>query len=157
MQQARTKPQPATVSFWQFMKRDCSLREINSDNQFSFWFLNEIVLKDYPLNLEEAEIWQVNKQIDNFIILQPQSIVLISKSEIIDVGCEEIIASAVRLDFDNSIIQIFISSLIYDGEIVWEYKIRPVNERTVEFVHYLCYRIGEIKQQMYTPSTAIQE
>jgi hypothetical protein len=86
------------------MKRDCSLREINSDNQFSFWFLNEIILRDYPLNLEEAEIWQVNKEIDNFIILQPQSIVLINNSEIIDVGCEEIIASAVRLDFDNSII-----------------------------------------------------
>lgn len=69
MQQARTKPQPATVSFWQFMKQDCSLREINSDNQFSFWFLNEIILRDYPLNLEEAEIWQVNKEINNFIIL----------------------------------------------------------------------------------------
>lgn len=157
MQQAARKPQPAKVSFWQFSTQVYFVREIDSNNKFIFWFLNKIVLKDYPLNLEEAEIWQVNKEIDNFIILQPQSIVLINSLEIIDIGYKEILSSAFRIDYSDLSIQIFIHSLIHDGEIIWKYEIRPLNERVMQFADYLCRRIGEMEQQMHTQTTAIQE
>lgn len=157
MQQALTKPQPAKVSFWQFfITQEYSVREIDSDNKYSFWSLSRVILMGYPANLKEAEIWQVNKEIDNFIVLQPRSILLINGLKIIDVDYEEILSSTFRVDCSN-FITIFISSLISDGEIIWEYENRPVNERTIQFAHYLCKRIGEMKHKMHIPSIAIQE
>lgn len=132
-----SKPKPLKGGFWKFSFRDYPVKEVTTKNRLSFWILKHFILVHLPLNLEEAEIWRVNYEVDSNVVLFPNCIVLTGNLEIAIITYFDIQSVSYEVDYSNDRLSIIINH-IENGEYQsFKYDNIFLCGRNLQFVEYL--------------------